>query len=62
MKVHQLEALLVWAQIHKLEIKYTKWPDLTFLQYIFWLIIARKMYVPQPVNGCLHLQGEIVWK
>lgn len=21
-----------------------------------------KMYVPQPVNGCLHLQGEIGWK
>lgn len=20
------------------------------------------MYVPQPVNGCLHLQGEIGWK
>lgn len=34
MKVHQLETLLVWAQIHKLEIcVFIKWPD-RFTVYI----------------------------
>lgn len=34
MKVHQLETLLVWAQIHKLEIcVFIKWPD-CFTVYI----------------------------
>lgn len=50
MKVHQLEALLVWAQIHKLEIKYTKWPDL-FTVYI--LINHSKENVCSPTSEWL---------